>query len=126
MTDKEFENIESARKYVGDLIINVLTDRIVVREAIKLFPHDIKDESIKSAYHALIHREADEDLRYRDLLYKDEQDNYLEGLARILQKGQELPKNIIKNYNNYYREIEITHSGLFKIVMKKLCKFLNV
>ncbi|MBQ3310646.1 hypothetical protein IJG72_01070 [bacterium] len=126
MTDKEFENIESARKYVGDLIINVLTDRIVVREAIKLFPHDIKDESIKSAYHALIHREADEDLRYRDLLYKDEQDNYLEGLARILQKGQELPKNIIKNYNKYYREIEINHSGLFKIVMKKLCKFLNV
>lgn len=126
MLNQEFENIEAARKYIGDLIIKVLTDKIIVREAIKLFPQDVKDNSIKSAYHALVHREADEDLRHRDLLYRDEQDSYLEELARILQKGQELPKNIIKNYNKYYREIQINHSGLFKNVIKKLCRFLNV
>ena len=126
MSETEFTDIKSQRKYIGDLIINVLTDRIIVREAIKLFPQDVRDTSIKCAYHALIHREADEDLRRRDLMYRDEQDSYLEQLARILQNGQELPKNIIKNYNHYYREIEINRSGLFKSVVKRLCKFLNV
>lgn len=126
MQDIEFENIGSARKYIGDLIIAVLTDRIIVREALKKFPKDVKDASIKSAYHALIHREADEDLRRRDLLYRDEQDSYLEQIARTLQRGSELPKNIIKNYNKYYREIEINRSSTFKVWVNRICKFLNV
>lgn len=108
------------------MIIAVLTDRIIVREAIKKFPNNVKDSSIKCAYHALIHREADEDLRHRDLMYRDEQDSYLEQVARTLQQGNPLPKNIIKNYNQYYREIEINHSVTFKNIIKKLCKFLNV
>ena len=122
----EFTDIRSARKYIGDLIIAVLTDKIIVREAIKLFPHDVKDPSIKSAYHALVHREADEDLRRRDLMYKDEQDSYLEQVAQTLQKGNELPKNIIINYNKYYREIEINQTPFMKRFIKKLCKFMNV
>lgn len=126
MSDIEIENIQSARKYVGNLIINVLTDRIIVREALKLFPRDVKDSSIKCAYHALVHREADEDIRRRDLLYKDEQDSYLEQVAQTLKQGLELPKNIIKNYNTYYRDIEINHSNEFKIWLKRICKFLNV
>lgn len=126
MSDIEIENIQSARRYVGNLIINVLTDRIIVREALKLFPRDVKDASIKCAYHALVHREADEDIRRRDLLYKDEQDSYLEQVAQTLKQGLELPKNIIKNYNTYYRDIEINHSNEFKIWLKRICKFLNV
>lgn len=126
MSNIEFIDVKTARKFVGDLIIYVLTDRILVREAIKRFPHDVKDASVKSAYHALIHREADEDLRRADLAYRDEQDSYLEQIARILQQGQELPKNIIKNYNYYYRNIEINHSNLFKTFIKKMCKWLNV
>lgn len=126
MSDIEIENIQSARKYVGNLIINVLTDRIIVREALKLFPRDVKDASIKCAYHALVHREADEDIRRRDLLYRDEQDSYLEQVAQTLKQGLELPKNIIKNYNTYYRDIEINHSNEFKIWLKRICKFLNV
>ena len=122
----EFTDTKSARIYIENLIIAVLTDKIIVREAIKLFPHDVKDSSIKSAYHALIHREADEDLRRRDLMYKDEQDSYLEQVARTLQKGNELPKNIIKNYNKYYRDIEINHTPFMKRFLKKLCKFMNV
>ena len=121
-------NIISARKYVGDLIIAVLTDRIIVREALKKFPNNVKDASIKCAYHALVHREADEDLRYRDLLYRDEQDSYLEQVAQTLRQGLQLPKNIIKNYNQYYRDIEINKK--FEISkngwLQKLCKFLNV
>lgn len=126
MSDIEFEDIQSARKYIGNLIINVLTDKIIVREALKLFPAGVKDASIKSAYHALIHREADEDLRRRDILYRDEQDSYLEHVAQTLQQGLELPKNIIKNYNTYYRDIQINHSGEFKNLIRKICKFLNV
>lgn len=126
MSDIEIKNIQSARRYVGNLIINVLTDRIIVREALKLFPRDVKDASIKCAYHALVHREADEDIRRRDLLYKDEQDSYLEQVAQTLKQGLELPKNIIKNYNTYYRDIEINHSNEFKIWLKRICKFLNV
>ncbi len=126
MQNIQFENVESARKFIGDLIIAVLTDRIIVREALKKFPKDVKDSSIKSAYHALVHREADEDLRRRDLLYRDEQDSYLEQLARTLQRGSELPKNIIKNYNKYYREMKINRSSTFKNLVNRICKFLNV
>ena len=126
MQNIQFENVESARKFIGDLIIAVLTDRIIVREALKKFPKDVKDASIKSAYHALVHREADEDLRRRDLLYRDEQDSYLEQLARTLQRGSELPKNIIKNYNKYYREMKINRSNTLKNFVNRICKFLNV
>lgn len=126
MSDIEFEDVKEARKYIGDLIIAVLTDRIIVREAIKKFPNDVKDVSIKCAYHALVHREADEDLRHRDIMYRDEQDNYLEQVAMTLKQGNPLPKNIVKNYNKYYRNIQINHSVKFKNIIKKLCKFLNV
>lgn len=128
MSDIKFEDVVSARKYVGGLIIAVLTDRIIVREALKKFPNNIKDASVKCAYHALVHREADEDLRHRDLMYKDEQDSYLEQVAQTLQQGLQLPKNIIKNYNQYYRDIEIGHRFDIKDKgwLKKLCKFLNV
>ena len=128
MPDIKFDDVVSARKYVGGLIIAVLTDKIIVREALKVFPSNVKDASIKSAYHALVHREADEDLRHRDLMYRDEQDSYLEQIAQTLQQGQQLPKNIIKNYNQYYRDIEINKHFELKENgwLKKLCKFLNV
>lgn len=126
MSDIEFEDVFSARKYIGKLIIAVLTDKLLVREAIKKFPKNASDASIKCAYHALIHREADEDFRRTDLLYRDEQDNYLEQVAMILQRGEQLPKNIIKNYNQYYRDIKINHSIEFKKWIKRICKFLNV
>lgn len=114
------------RKFIGELILKVLTDRIIVREALKLFPSDVDDSSIKSAYHALVHREADEDLRRRDLMYKDQQDSYLEQIANLLIQGKDLPKNVIKNYNQYYREIKINQTGFVKKLVSKLCKFMNV
>ena len=51
---------------------------ICVREAMLAYPKDTEDESLIAAYHALIHYEADEDLRNRDPLYKEEQDDYIE------------------------------------------------
>lgn len=104
----------------------VLTDSLCVREAILKFPKDSNDKSLKAAYHSLIHRESDEDLRRKDLNYKEEQDNYLEFIAQVLEKGNELPQNIIKNYEKYYKNIDTPHSESMKGLLKTLCKFLNV
>lgn len=114
------------RKSVSRLIYMVLADTLDVREAILRFPKDINDSTIKTAYHALVHREADEDYRHKDLEYKDEQDDYLEFIAQILQDGSAIPKNIIKSYDKYYKNVELPHSESMKGLLKSLCRFLNV
>lgn len=114
------------RKFVSRLIYLVLTEHLAVKDAILKFPKDIDDSTIKTAYHALIHLEADEDFRRRDLEYKDEQDDYLEFIAQIMQEGNALPKNIIKSYDKYYKNIDTPHSESVKGLLKGLCKFLNV
>lgn len=114
------------RENVAQLIYLVLTDKLVVRKALLQFPKDINDSTIKTAYHALIHREADEDLRSKDVDYKEEQDDYLEFIAQALQSGKDLPQNIIKSYDKYYKNIELPHSKSLKGILKSLCKFLNV
>lgn len=120
------QDYKEERKKVSRLIYEVLTEVLTVKDAVLKFPKDIDDSTIKTAYHALIHIEADEDLRRRDLDYKDEQNDYLEFIAQILAKGEELPRNIIKNYEKYYKDIETPHSESMKGLMKSLCKFLNV
>jgi len=120
------KNYKEDRKFVARLIYMVLTDQLSVRDAILKFPKDIDDSTIKTAYHALIHLEADEDFRRSDLDYKDEQDDYLEFIAQILQDGKALPKNIIKSYDKYYKNISTPHSESMEGLLKGLCKFLNV
>lgn len=120
------KNYSEDRKFVSRLIYLVLAESLHVREAILKFPKDINDQSLKAAYHALIHFEADEDLRRRDLDYKDEQDDYLEFVAETLQKGTELPKNLIKSYDKYYKNINTPNSESMKGLLRGLCKFLNV
>ena len=90
------------RVYVAGLIRQVLISRLCVREAILNFPRDTEDKSIQSAFHALVHYEADEDLRARDSLYREEQDDYLEFISYVLERGEDLPENIIENYEKYY------------------------
>lgn len=114
------------RKNVSRLIYMVLAETLHVKDAILRFPKDINDSTIKTAYHALIHLEADEDYRKMDLDYKDEQDDYLEFIAQILQEGNALPKNIIKSYDKYYKNIETPNSESMKGLIKSLCRFLNV
>ena len=80
-------NNPEERKKVAQLIRDVLIGKVCVREAINKFPHNNEDESIQASYHALVHYEADEDLRKRDLLYKEEQDSYLMMIAEILDSG---------------------------------------
>jgi len=120
------KDYKEERKNVSRLIYMVLADTLHVRDAILKFPKDINDKSIKTAYHALIHRESDEEFRRTDLEYKDEQDDYLEFIAQILQEGKVLPQNIIKSYDKYYKNIDTPHSESMKGLIKSLCRFLNV
>ena len=114
------------RKTVANLLRNVRLGNCSVRDAILLYPKDTKDESLIAAYHALIHYEADEDLRRRDLLYKEEQDDYIEFLSYILEKGENLPQNIIENYKQYYDSAPILHNNDIQGFFKSFWKNLNI
>ena len=114
------------RVLVAELIRQVLISRMCVREAILRFPRDTQDKSIHAAYHALVHFEADEDLRKRDELYREEQDDYLEFIAHVLEKGEDLPENIINNYEKYYACANIPHENNTKGFFKSFLRFLNI
>ena len=114
------------RNYVAQLIRYVLIGNIKVHEALLNYPRATKDESLIAAYHALIHYEADEDLRTRDNLYKEEQDDYLEMLAGILEKGEDLPDNIIKNYKKYYKGANNPNGDDARGLLKSFLRFLNI
>jgi hypothetical protein len=113
------------KKLVAHLIRQVLIYQTPAREAVLRFP-DTKDKSIDAAYHALVHFEADEDLRNRDPLYKEEQDDYLEFLANTLEKGSDLPDNIIRNYEKFYETTSIPHEQNSKGFWKSFMRFLNI
>jgi len=112
--------------FVSRLIYAVLTEQIPVREALLKFPVNDKDRGMMAVYHALIHYEADEDIRMVDKEYKEEQDDYLEFLAQLLEKGEDIPQNIIDEYSEYYTDLPLPDIKGFKGVIKSLCKFLNV
>ncbi|MDD3238299.1 MAG: hypothetical protein PHV37_09425 [Candidatus Gastranaerophilales bacterium] len=120
------QNISDARMHVSRLIFAALTAKIPVREALLNFPQDMHDSSVETAWHALCHREADDDLRRRDFSYAQEQDEYLEMIAFTLQKGEELPQNIIQEYKGYHQSALIPHSKKLKGIWDKLCTFLNI
>lgn len=120
------KDYKEERKYVSRLIYMVLTETLDVRNAILKFPKDINDSTIKTAYHALIHREVDEEFRVLNLDYKNEQDDYLEFIAQILHTGNPLPQNIIKSYEKYYKNANIPRSETMISLIKSICKFLNV
>ena len=69
------------RKKVSRLFFGVLTKKLPVREALVRFPKDCEDKTIIASWHALCHLEADEDIRKKDLMYKQEQDEYIEFIA---------------------------------------------
>lgn len=121
-----FADKKEYRTNVASLIRFVLIGELCVREAILKFPRDCDDKSIDAAYHALVHYEADEDLRKRDELYREEQDDYLEMIASTLEKGDSLPQNIIANYNKYYKETSIPHQNNKVGILKSFFRYLNI
>ncbi len=118
-------NETNNRKFVGRLIYAVLTERKNVREAIKLFPKT-KDRSVECAYHALVHYEADEEMRYKDIEYRDAQDDYLEFLAQTLSEGKILPQNIIDEYKPYYKGISRLWEEGWQGFWEEFKRFINI
>lgn len=125
MSSQKYQEKQRDRKFVGRLIYSVLTERRCVREALKLFP-DSRDKNIECAYHALVHYEADEELRHKDYEYKEEQNDYLEFIAETLCAGNELPRNIIADYEDYYKGIALPWSYGIKGFVKEFIRFINV
>ncbi len=114
------------RLLASELVRKALIGYIPVREALLNFPPDTKDKSVQAAFHALVHLEADEDLRKRDLAYKEVQDEYLEMISQILESGEDLPDNIIKNYEKYYKEPNIPHAKNASGNIKSFLRYLNI
>lgn len=120
------KDIINARKKVGDLIIKVLTQNMSVKNALLLFPRGFTDASLKCAWHAICHFEADEDLRQNDLLYKEEQDNYLEMLSNILILGESIPSDILADYKDFYDDANVPISKGVKGFIQSVLRLLNV
>lgn len=114
-----------ARILVSELIRKVLVGELSVQKAIPMFPADTHDKSIEAAFHALVHYEADEDLRNRDLMYKEEQDDYLTLIFQTLETGDSLPDNIIRNYEKYYKKADIPLPNNFKSNIIRFWRFLT-
>ena len=113
------------RKLVSEIIRKVLVGELTVKDALPLFPAETGDKSIEAAFHALLHYEADEDLRARDLMYKEEQDDYLTLLFQTLEVGADLPDNIIKNYEKYYKSADIPMPNDFRSNLIRFWRFIT-
>jgi len=113
------------RKLVSLLIFKVLAKKICVREALEKFPAGVKDSSLQCAWHALVHFEADEDLRKQDLDFAEEQNNYLEYIASVMEKGDVLPQNIIEEYNKFYEPVIKSLSNSFINKVKSVFRFIT-
>jgi len=114
------------RKRVAELLMQVRLGEMNVRDALLAFPDETNDKSIMASYHALVHYEADEDLRHRDELYREEQDDYIEFLSHLMNKGEDLPDNIIRSYQKYYKAANIPHSKDTKGFLQSFFRFLNI
>ena len=102
--ESEQLKIYQNRLLVSDLIIQVLSNKITVAQALNRFPKEKNDINIKCAFDALMHREADEDLRNKISGYAEVQDEFLSDIASILKENEKLPQNIIEQYQKYHSE----------------------
>ncbi len=124
--DSEKLKLYNNKLLVAQLIQDVLCDKISVLDALTNFPKDIPDINIKCAFDALVHREADEDLRKRIKDYAQIQDEYLESIAYMLKENRALPKNIIAQYLIYHKDDLISYTNkTFADVFKKIKRIIN-
>ncbi len=117
----DYSNI---RKKVSKLFFGVLMKKLSIREALVRFPKNCEDKTLIASWHALCHLEADEDLRKQDAMYKQEQDEYIEFIAHTLEKGYELPENIISSYLPYHENALMPATNNVKGIIYQLKKFL--
>ena len=73
-----------------------------------------------------MHLEADEDIRKKDAIYREEQDEFVLNMAQLLQNGEDIPINIIKEYNDFYGETLIYPEMNKENIIARLKKFINI
>ena len=124
--ESEKLKIYQNRLLVSDLIIDVLTDKKTVQQAISLLQKKKNDINLKCAFDALMYREADEDIRAKYKDYASLQDDYLELIARTLKDNEQLPKNVISRYLKYNSENLLPDEDkTLKQKLKKLKRMIN-
>jgi len=124
--ESEKLKIYQNRLLVADLIHDVVVEKISVSEALSLFPKDKNDINIKCAFDALMHREADEDLRAKINGYKETQDDFLMGIAKILKENQKLPQNVVNRYLKYHADnLLADKEDNWQNILKKLKRMIN-
>lgn len=120
------QDIIKIRQDVAKLLVDVILGKIKVLDALKKFPKDSNDDSVNTCFHILVHFESDEDLRKRDKLYKETQDDFLVETAEILLSGNSLPLNIINEYKQFYQNDLIYKKMTKENILKRLGKFINL
>lgn len=120
------KDFKKDRQLVAKLIYDVLLNKISVVNALTIFPKNVEDINIKCAFDALVHRESDEELRLNTPNFAQVQDEYLQEIADILNKNQELPRNIIDEYLKYHADNLISDfDNSFLNILKKIRKMIN-
>ncbi len=125
-TDKKQEIIKiNAREATGSLFYSIISGVITPFEAIKYFPKNVEDISLKIAWHALLHYDADEEIRIKNPDYAQEQIIYMELLAKILSQGKALPQNMLEDYEKLYIDTVMPKRYDFWGTIKSLFRFIN-
>ena len=114
------------RVFVSNLLTKVLTEQMSVLQAVSIFPKNTDDPAIDTAFHALMHLEADEDYRAKDALYKEEQNSFIEFIAQTLAKGDDLAQNIVDEYTRFYPEAMLYKPDTKENIIKRLLKSINL
>lgn len=114
------------RKEISNTLFSVLSGEKTVLNALSNFPKNSYDESVNTCFHILMHLEADEDIRKKDAIYREEQDEFVLNMAQLLQNGEDIPINIIKEYNDFYGETLIYPEMNKENIIARLKKFINI
>ena len=117
--------VRTAREAIGKLFYSMIEGVVPSRKVIDYVPRNIEDMSVKIAWHALLHYDADEDIRIKDPEYAQEQIKYIEFLAGILSKGEELPQNILDEYEELYKDTPLPKKYNWWGTLRSLFRFLD-
>ncbi len=122
----EKRDYTAERKFVAQIIMDVLSGKLTVREGILKFPKDCNDNCLDVAWHALVHFEADEDISSADDVFKGVQIDFLKGLYNILIEGHELPPNLIAGYNKYHKGVDTCQCSSKKYFWHEMKKNISI
>ena len=123
--DKKTQLAIKEREATGKILYSIISGVLTPFEATKYFPKNSEDISVKIAWHTLLHYDADEEIRLKDPEFAQEQLKYIETLAKILSDGNELPHNMLKDYEDLYIDTVMPKRYNFLGKIKAFFRFTN-